>query len=108
MNKYYYVSHFAAAYGEGTYGACNYNEGGTTTSCTTSGGGSSSGAGGGATSGSGSSSGLTNTGVMIAGIITLACVIVFAALVVRMVRRGSRRKLATQEAESRTTDADRE
>lgn len=106
MNKYYYVSHFAAAYGEGTYGACSYNEGGTTASCSTSGGGSSSGAG---DTGSGSSSGLANTGVMIAGIITLACVIIFAALVVRMIRRGSsRRKLATQEASVRPSTTDRE
>lgn len=108
MNKYYYVSHFAAAYGEGTYGACSYNEGGTTASCSTSGGGSSSGAGG--TAGTdGSSSGLANTGVMIAGIITLACVIIFAALVVRMIRRSSsRRKLATQEVSVRPSTTDRE
>jgi len=98
MNKYYYVSHFAAAYGEGTYGACSYNEGGTNTSCTTSGSGSTSDTG----------SGLTNTGVMIAGIITLACIIIFAALVVRMIRRGSQRKLAAQEVAIRSNNSDRE
>lgn len=103
MNKHYYVSHFAAAYGEGTYGACSYNEGGTTTSCTTSGGGGTSDTGSG--SGAGSSSGLANTGIMIAGIITLACVIIFAALVVRMIRRSSQRKLATQEASVRPRDS---
>lgn len=105
MNKYYYVSHFAAAYGQGTYGACSYNEGGTNASCTTSGGGSSSDAG---SAGSGSSSGLTNTGIMIAGIITLACIIIFTALVVRMIRRGSQRKLAMQEASARSHNSDLE
>jgi hypothetical protein len=45
---------------------------------------------------------------MIAGIITLACVIVFTALVVRMWRRASKRKLAVQEAQSHADQSDDE
>lgn len=96
MNKYYYVSHFGAAYGAGTYGACSYNEGNTTsgtTSCDPSATGS---------TGAGSSSSLTNTGFMIALIVTLACLLIFATLLIRMIRRAKQRKLALQEQEAQT------
>jgi len=93
MTKTYYTVNFAQAYGENSYSECTYND---TTSCTTSGGGST---GGGNTAGSsGGSSALTNTGLMIAIIVTLACLIALAAIIVRVVRRPGK-KLA-QEAVS--------
>lgn len=86
---------FGQAYGEGAYGAGTY-------SCTTqqqaqglcdttAGGGT--GTGGGTGSGSGS---LVDTGVAIAFAVTLACLLIFVTLVVRMIRR--RPRVATQEA----------
>lgn len=78
MKQYYTV--FAQAYGEGSYGACTYNN---STSCTASSGSSS----------SGSSSGvLANTGFDILLVITLACALIFAALLVRMSRKNNRAK----------------
>lgn len=105
MNRYYTIN-FAQAYGESTYGACTYND---TTSCATSGGGSSSGSGNGTGTSTGASSGsggtLTNTGIMVIGFVAVACLIIFAALVVRIWRRGARRKVALQEASSDNDDA---
>jgi len=75
----YYSLYFGQAYGEGNYGECNYND--QTQNCSTSAGGSSSGGS------SNSGSGLTNTGVAVALIVTLACLIVFVSLVVRIWRR---------------------
>lgn len=72
MNQYY----FAAAYGEGYYGECDYQA---TTSCATA---------GGSTNGTGSSGGtLANTGLAIAVIVTLACLLIFVSLIVRVWRR---------------------
>lgn len=72
MNQYY----FAAAYGEGDYGECNYQS---TTSCTTT---------GGSTGSTGSSGGtLANTGLAIAVIVTLACLIIFVSIIIRVWRR---------------------
>lgn len=60
---------FAAAYGAGTYGDGTYNNGV-------------------AAAASGSSGGsLVNTGTVIIGIATLACLLVFAGLVVRFWKR---------------------
>jgi hypothetical protein len=78
---------FAAAYGEGDYGECNYQS---TTSCATA-----SGSTGSGTSGSGGT--LTNTGIAIAVIITLACIIIFVSLVVRIWRRKKTPELAPVE-----------
>jgi hypothetical protein len=75
----YYSLYFGQAYGEGNYGECNYND--QTQNCSTSAGGSSSGGS------SSSGSGLTNTGIAVALIVTLACLIVFISLVVRIWRR---------------------
>lgn len=92
--KYAYYTHFAQAYGEGNYSACTYNN---STSCTSSG---SSG------SSSGSSSGLADTGFDILLIATLACLLIFIGLVVRIVRKklaANRQReaaLATVEAEN--------
>lgn len=66
QQSYYYQ--FASAYGEGAYGACEY---GTSTSCGTT----------------STDDGLVNTGVAVVGIATLACLIIFAAVVVRIWRR---------------------
>ncbi|HEY8999501.1 MAG TPA: hypothetical protein VIM53_04270 [Candidatus Saccharimonadales bacterium] len=71
-NHYY----FAQAYGEGTYSACNYND---STSCTTSS----------SSSGSGT---LANTGTMVLLVVSVACLIIFVALIVRFWRRPKRAK----------------
>jgi hypothetical protein len=74
--KYYSV--FAQAYGQGKYGECTYNNS-TSTQCTT---------GAGGTSGNNSSGGgLANTGIGLVAILTLACLIVFASLIIRAWRR---------------------
>lgn len=99
MNKYYTVN-FAQAYGESTYSACTYND---TTSCETSSGGGSSGSG----SGSSNGGGLANTGIMVIAFVTLACLIIFVALVARLWRRPSK-KLATAEVATETSDDDQQ
>lgn len=79
MGTYEYTyTYLAQAYGNGDYGNNNY--GGSTTSNTS--------AGAGGTTGSGNSgSPLANTGLAIAVIVTLACLILFAAVLVRWWRR---------------------
>lgn len=81
--------YFAQAYGEGAYGAGTYSctaqqqqDG----QCTAA-----------STSGNGGNGDLSNTGVAVVGIITLACLLIFAALVIRLWRRP---KLAAQKAET--------
>lgn len=88
--KYYSV--FAQAYGQGSYGACDYNE--NNTNCSTS--------AGGATGGNSGNNGggLANTGLGIAVLLTLACLIVFAALIIR----AWRRKPVAQEITFEETD----
>jgi len=76
-----YYTYFSSTYGSGTYNTSTYN-GATSTS---TGGGDGSNAGG----------ILTNTGFDIAAAVTLACVIVFAALVVRFWKRPGK-KLAAE------------
>lgn len=71
-NRYY----FAQAYGEGNYSSCSYND---STSCTTS-------------SSSGSSGTLANTGTMVLLVVSVACLIIFTALIVRFWRRPKRAK----------------
>ena len=80
-----YIVQFGDVYGGCTYSSGTYNS--STTTC-----GSSTG-GGGATAPSG---GLTNTGIMVIGFVTVACLIIFVALVVRIWRRP-RKQLALQE-----------
>ncbi|HUC89715.1 MAG TPA: hypothetical protein VMR45_02850 [Patescibacteria group bacterium] len=72
MTHYVYLKLLAQAYGEGNYSDCIYNN---TKSCTSSG---------------GSQSILANTGLMIAIIVTLACLLIFMALIVRYYRRRSK------------------
>lgn len=71
-NRYY----FAQSYGQGNYSSCSYND---STSCSTSGGSSSSGT-------------LTNTGTMVLLVVSVACLIIFVALIVRFWRRPKRTK----------------
>ena len=74
----YYSLYFGQAYGEGLYGNGTYSctaqqqAAGTCTATTTNG---------------GSNSGLTNTGIAIAGFVTLACLIIFVSLLIRIWRR---------------------
>ncbi|HEU4914787.1 MAG TPA: hypothetical protein VFT16_05310 [Candidatus Saccharimonadales bacterium] len=75
----YYSFYFGQAYSEGAYGEGNY-------SCTTE----QQQAGtcsAGSVTGSPSGSGLTDTGIAVAAIITLACFIIFVSLIVRIWRR---------------------
>lgn len=72
--KYYSI--FAQGYGQGAYGDCNYND---ATQCTT--------AGGGTSGNSGSGGNLADTGIALAVLVTLACLIIFVSLVVRIWRR---------------------
>jgi hypothetical protein len=73
----HYNLYFAQAYGTGDYSSCTYSEGQTTGGVCASG---STGAGN-------SSGGLADTGIAIAVIVTLACLLVFVALLVRIWRR---------------------
>ncbi len=88
--------YFGQAYGEGAYGNSTYScttqqqQDGT---CTTAA----------ATTSGGSSSGLTNTGIAVAAIVTLACLIIFVSLVVRIWRR----KPALQQVEVITNEEER-
>jgi len=74
----YTTPYFAEVYGQGSYNTCNYNK----TNCST------------ATGGNGSSSGsggLVDTGMAVAVIITVACVLVLVALLVRFWRRPAKK-----------------
>jgi cbb3-type cytochrome oxidase subunit 3 len=98
MNKYY-VIRFGQAYGESSYGDCVYNN---TESCQSSGGGTGTGSGTGSNNGgtgTGSGGQLTDTGFMILVIATAACLILFAAVVVRIWRRPARQEVQ-QEAQA--------
>lgn len=64
---------FAQAYGEGSYGECDYSSQNTT--CVSGGGGNSVG------------SGLANTGIELLVIATVACLLIFVGLLVRFWRR---------------------
>lgn len=74
----YMYSIFAQAYGEGAYGSSTYQNG-TVTSTTTSGG----------TNGT-----LTDTGFDVLLIATVACVVIFVALLVRFWRRPAKKPVA--------------
>ena len=82
------------AYGEGSYGECVYNN---TESCNTSGGGTGTGTGSGSnTDTNGGSGQLTDTGFMVVLIMTLACVLLLTALIVRIWRRPARKAIAQE------------
>lgn len=90
----YYSLYFGQAYGTGAYGSGSY-------SCTTEQqqAGTCTAASGSTNSGS-SNSGLTNTGIAVATIVTLACLIVFISLIVRIWRR----KPVLQSVETQASD----
>jgi hypothetical protein len=90
MNTNYYVR-FAQAYGQNSYNTCVYND---TTSCQTSGTGGTSNSG---DSQSPQSGGLSNTGLLLLVIVSVACLIAFAALVVRLWRRPNSSKQLAEE-----------
>lgn len=89
MDKLYYVR-FAQAYGEGAYSNCNYSD---STTCTTTGGGTSNDSG----SGSNADGALSNTGLMIALVVAIACLVIFVALVVRFWRRPARQEVRAED-----------
>lgn len=95
MSKYY-TTNFAQAYGEGAYGACEYND---TTSCTTSGGGT----GGNNDAGTGAGGQLTDTGFAIVAIVTLAAILMLVAIIVRVWRRSAK-KPATETVTAQRQD----
>jgi hypothetical protein len=76
-----YNTVFAQAYGQGNYGECTYNDT-TSTQCSTSTGGA-----GTTNNNTGTGGGLANTGMALVTLLTLACLIVLASLVVRVWRR---------------------
>jgi uncharacterized iron-regulated membrane protein len=86
MTMYEYT-YLAEAYGSGDYNNCSYT---TSASCSTSG----------STGNAGSS--LANTGLLIAVVVTLACIIIFVAVLVRWWRRPRKTK---QETTARTSNA---
>ena len=97
--KYYTVTTFSQAYGEGTYSQCNYNDSQT---CTSASGGSTGGDTGSGSTGTGGGT-LTNTGFMVAGIVTLAALIMLVALVVRIARRKTAQTQLAPEPEATDT-----
>jgi hypothetical protein len=79
MNTNYY---FASTYGSGDYNTSVYN--GTTSTST----------------GTGTNGGvLTNTGIAIAGIVTIACVIIFIAMAVKIWKRPAKKTPPTDTAQ---------
>lgn len=74
----YMYSIFAQAYGEGAYGTSTYQNG-TVTSTTTS---------------SGTNGNLTDTGFDVLVIATIACLVIFVALLVRFWRRPAKKPAA--------------
>ena len=87
MATFYNLNLVASTYGSGTYNGSTYN--GTATTGSTSGG----------TAGRSGGGSLSNTGVAIAGIVTLAALILLVAMAVRIWRRPAK-KLATETVES--------
>ncbi len=71
-----FSSYFAQAYGQGVYSSCAYGDNTCTTSASS----------GGASSGAN----LTNTGFDLVLALTLACVLIFIALMVRLWRKPKR------------------
>lgn len=78
----YYLTNFAQAYGEGNYGTSTYQDGDATGAVGTS------------TSGGSSGGLLTDTGFDILVVATIACFVIFAALLVRFWRKPSKKPAA--------------
>ncbi|HSW65989.1 MAG TPA: hypothetical protein VLI54_02520 [Bacillota bacterium] len=81
------LTQVADAYGAGTFGSCDYNS----STCASS---------------AGNTGGLANTGVMVIGVATLACLIILMAILVRVWRRPA--KPATEEVAAVDVEAEAE
>jgi hypothetical protein len=88
MQYILYTQLLAQAYGTDSYSSMSYGDGKTTTSTGTS-----------TSSGSNGGGVLANTGVAIAGFVTLACLVLLAAIIVRVWRRPA--KSAEETVENR-------
>ena len=77
----YMYSIFAQAYGEGAYGSSTYQDGTIGSSTTT-------------TASGGTNGALTDTGFDVLLIATIACVVIFVALLVRFWRRPAKKPAA--------------
>ncbi|MFA5004317.1 MAG: hypothetical protein WC498_03525 [Candidatus Saccharimonadales bacterium] len=75
MQTYAPFTYFGQAYGACAYGSGSYQQNGTCGTTTTPGNGSS----------------LTNTGIAVAAIVTVACVILLVAIVVRIWKRPNKK-----------------
>jgi len=84
--KHYTISTLASTYGSCNYGGDQYDQNGACTS------GTGTTTGGSSNSGGSSAGGLANTGFDIALAASLACVIIFCALMVRFFRRPAQTK----------------
>jgi len=91
MARYAYTT-VAQAYGSNNYGSCDYN-------CATTSGST------GSSTGAGGSNPLANTGVAIVGVVTLACLIIFIALLVRFVGRRKHDKISVVQGRDSADDA---
>ena len=67
------LTHFAATYGDNSYNTSTY--GGSTTQTTT---------------GADAGGGLSNTGIAVASFVTIACVVLLVAVIVRFWRRSAK------------------
>lgn len=83
MNSSYYHVLLASTYGSGSYDSSTYDGSGTTTMTTGD---------SGSTGATGSNGGsLSNTGIAVVGIVSLAAAILLAAMIVRVWKRPSKR-----------------
>jgi hypothetical protein len=88
--KYYTLNLLASTYGSGNYNNTTYNGSSTTTA-----------------SGSGTNGTLSNTGIAVMSIVTVAALILLVALVVRIWKRPSRKVVPVEsddEQQQRPTD----
>ena len=93
----HYTVYFAQAYGSGTYGDGTY-------SCTTQQ--QASGTCEAVSTGNATGGGLADTGIAVIAIVTLACLLVFATLVVRFWRRKTVQPVAVDEEDQKTGTSD--
>jgi len=89
MKQYLLPTTFAQAYGQSPYGTCTYSD---QSQCGTS-------TGAGSTGTNSGSGGLANTGIAVAALVTLACLIIFVSLVVRIWRRKAVPVPVTEQSE---------
>lgn len=95
-----YFTIFGQSYGEDTYGSCDYVADGQASShnCTVAAAG---------TGAADSTGGLADTGISIVAVLTLACLLIFIALIVRLWRRKQRPAFQGVAAQEDTTVQER-